>query len=160
MGSAAWELTAAFLAHHLDAHDRLPPEARNRMLLARINAFIEDNLAEPALSPTSVAAHHGISVRTLHYLFRQQGETVAATIRSRRLARCRAALSDPALRALPVHAVGARWGLADAASFSRSFRGAYGVTPAEHRRSTLPVVPANRPARLAHGVKEGCAEGQ
>ncbi|WP_037782668.1 AraC-like ligand-binding domain-containing protein [Kitasatospora purpeofusca] len=162
MGTAAWELTAAFLAHHLDAHDRLPPEARTRMLLARINAFIEDNLAEPALSPASVAVHHGISVRTLHYLFRQQRETVSATIRSRRLARCHAALSDPALRALPVHAIGARWGFTDAATFSRSFRSAYGITPAEHRRSTLPAPRAARTGsgRLARGVKEGCADEQ
>lgn len=165
LGTAAWELTVAFLAHHLDAHDRLPPEARSRMLLARVNAFIEDNLAEPGLSPASVAAHHGISVRTLHYLFRQRQETVAATIRRRRLARCHAALSDPALRALPVHAIGARWGFTNAVTFSRSFRSAYGITPNEHRRSTLPVPPAVPPSRigpapLARRIKKDCADGQ
>ncbi|MEU1122521.1 helix-turn-helix domain-containing protein [Streptomyces sp. NPDC005899] len=165
MGTAAWELTAAFLAHHLGAHDRLPPEARSRMLLARINAFIEDNLAQPGLSPAAVAAHHGISIRTLHYLFRQQQETVAATIRRRRLARCHLALSDPALCALPVHAIGARWGFADSVTFSRSFRSAYGITPGEHRRATLPVPAAHAPAPdgptpSARRIKKDCAGGQ
>lgn len=165
LGTAAWELTAAFLAHHVDAHDRLPPEARSRMLLAHVNAFIEDNLSEAGLSPASVAAHHGISVRTLHYLFRQQQQTVAATIRRRRLARCHADLGDPALRALPVHAVGARWGFADAVTFSRSFRSAYGIAPNEYRRSVLPGPPAVPPVRIAPAplalrIKKDCADGQ
>ncbi|ARX81176.1 AraC family transcriptional regulator [Streptomyces alboflavus] len=51
LGPALWELAVAFLADRLNAHDRVPPEARTRMLLARIDAFIDDHLADPALTP-------------------------------------------------------------------------------------------------------------
>ncbi|MEV6394703.1 helix-turn-helix domain-containing protein [Streptomyces sp. NPDC051907] len=148
LGITAWELTNAFLAHRLNAEDRLPPEARTRVLLARISAFIDDNLADPQLSPTAVAAHHHISVRLLHQLFRQRQETVSATIRRRRLEHCHKDLSDPRLHTLPIHAVAARWGLADAAGFSRAFRAAYGVSPREHRHAAL------RSARPAPGGTE------
>ncbi|THA40311.1 helix-turn-helix domain-containing protein [Streptomyces sp. A1547] len=41
--------------------------------------------------------------------------------------------STPRLVGTPVHAVGARWGFADAAAFSRTFRAAYGISPRDHR---------------------------
>lgn len=150
LGTAVWELTTAFLAHRLSVYDRLPPEAKNRMLLARIDTFIEDNLADPRLSPSAIAAHHHISVRCLHYLFRQRQETVAAMIRRRRLEHCHADLTDPRLRTLPIHAVAARWGFTSAAGFSRSFHTAYGITPKEHRHTLLA-------APLARKDKEPCA---
>jgi AraC-like DNA-binding protein len=76
-------------------------------------------------------------VRYLYRLFEAQGTTVAAWIRHRRLERCRADLTDPALRAAPVSAVAARWGLPDSAHFSRLFRRTYGLPPAEYRRACL-----------------------
>jgi AraC-like DNA-binding protein len=41
--------------------------------------------------------------------------------------------SKPALRALPVGAIGARWGFVDPAHFSRVFKAAYGMPPGEFR---------------------------
>jgi AraC-like DNA-binding protein len=76
-----------------------------------------------------------VSIRYLHKLFETQEATVAEWIRRRRLERCRRDLLDPALRALPVNAIAARWGLLNAAHFSRAFRAAaYGATPGEYRR--------------------------
>jgi AraC-like DNA-binding protein len=86
------------------------------------------------------AAHH-VSIRYLHRLFETQQTTVADWIRRRRLDRCRRDLVDPALRDLPVNAIAARWGLLNAAHFSRTFRAAYGVPPVEYRRQ------ASRPSR-------------
>ena len=40
---------------------------------------------------------------------------------------------DPALRAQPVSAIAARWGLTNPAHFSRLFRQAYGAPPAAYR---------------------------
>lgn len=137
LGATATELIAAFLAHHIDAEAQLPPETRHRMLLARIDRFIEENLPHPHLSPAAIAAHHHISVRFLHGLFREQQRTVAATIRHRRLERCRADLADPRWRSLPIQAVAARWGYTDAAGFSRAFRAAYGMAPSEFRNHVL-----------------------
>ncbi|GHC54026.1 helix-turn-helix domain-containing protein [Streptomyces flavofungini] len=142
LGPAVWELAVAFLADRLNAHDRMPPEARTRMLLARVDAFIDDHLADPALTPRAVAARHHISVRTLHTLFRTRERTVAATIHHRRLERCRADLENPGLRDIPVYALAARWGFHSPPAFSRAFAGAYGTPPAEWRRAAMGVRPA------------------
>ncbi|MCX4666383.1 helix-turn-helix domain-containing protein [Streptomyces sp. NBC_01381] len=133
IGAVGVDLAASLLAAHLGDADGLPAETRQAALLARINAFIDHNLAEPELRPAAVAAHHHISVRTLHQLFRGEPESVGATIRRRRLERCRADLTDPALHRLPIGEIAARWGFRHPADFSRTFRNAYGVPPSEVR---------------------------
>jgi AraC-like DNA-binding protein len=129
-------VTAAIAEHTAQVH-ALPEPSRERALLLRVHAFIEQHLGETDLVPALVAAAHFVSVRYLYRLFETQGTTVAAWIRYRRLERCRADLADPALRSLPVSAVAAKWGLPDSAHFSRLFRQAYGQPPAEYRRSYL-----------------------
>jgi AraC-like DNA-binding protein len=116
----------------------VPPSSRRHTLLLRIHTYIAQNLSDPDLSPTSIATACHISPRYLHTLFQQQGDTVAGWIRDRRLDRCRHDLTDPRLRALAVSAIAARWGLTDAARFSRAFRAAYGVPPTVYRRMTAP----------------------
>ena len=51
----------------------------------------------------------------------------------RRLERCLRDLLEPALALHPVSAIAARWGFADAASLSRTFRSAYHVSPSRYR---------------------------
>ena len=128
-------LLATSIAEHAGQAGAVPAESREQALLLRIHAFIEQNLGEAALAPGAVAAAHYISVRYLYRLFEAQGTTVAAWIRQRRLERCRADLADPALGSAPVNAVAARWGLPDPAHFSRMFKRAYGLPPAEYRRA-------------------------
>jgi AraC-like DNA-binding protein len=134
LGTAVLDLLGAGLAARLDRADRLPPGSRRRALLARIRAFIEERLADPGLTPGSIAAAHFISVRYLHKLFEAEQSTVAGWIRRRRLERCCRDLLDPALAAEPVAAIGFRWGLPDPGHFSRVFRAAYGMPPGEFRR--------------------------
>ncbi|NEB02960.1 helix-turn-helix domain-containing protein [Streptomyces sp. SID13726] len=137
LGEVALDLAAATLASYVDAEDRLSPETRRQALLARIEAFVELNLADPELTPAVIAAHHHISLGYLHRLFRHRELTVAAWIRHLRLERARADLADPLLRHHPVHALGARWGFQHAADFSRAFRTAHGVPPGDYRRQAL-----------------------
>jgi AraC-like DNA-binding protein len=113
----------------------LPPENRRQALLRRIHAFIESHLGDPQLSPAAVAAAHHISLRYLHKLFEPGTHGVAAVIRQRRLERCRDDLLDPAQVDRPVAGIAARWGFSSAAHFSRVFREAYGLPPAEFRRA-------------------------
>ncbi|MCX4981334.1 AraC family transcriptional regulator [Streptomyces sp. NBC_00572] len=153
IGATAIDLAAACLAQNTDAGKQLPAEVRARALLRRIHVFIEYNLGDPDLTPVAVAAHHNLSVRTLHQLFRGDGETVQARIRRRRLERCRADLERPELLTFPVHAIAARWGFSGPAVFSRSFREAYGVSPTEFRAWTLGSRSGPAPS-----VKESCAE--
>ena len=134
------DLVTTAVAERAGHADALPVESRERTLLLRIHAFIEQHLGEADLSPGLVAAAHHVSVRYLHRLFETEGTTVAAWIRRRRLERCRRDLADPALGAVPVSTVAARWGLPDPAHFSRVFRRTYGLPPAEYRRSYLTPV--------------------
>ena len=105
----------------------------HRVLLQKIYAHIDQNLASPTLSPSSIAAAHYISTRHLHALFRQADTTVSTWIRERRLERCRADLLDPVLADRTISAISSRWGFTDAAHFSRVFKSAYGVSPSELR---------------------------
>lgn len=134
VGSAVLDLLHVGLASQLDRPDSVGPGARHRALRTRCRAYIEAHLADPDLSPATVAAAHHISLRHLHRLFEDAGDGVAGLIRRRRLDRSRRDLLDPALLDRPVAAVGAQWGFPDAAHFNRTFKRAYGLPPAGFRR--------------------------
>ncbi len=131
---AALDLLTVALAGRLDRHGEVRPDVSQRALLLRVRAFIEDRLADPRLSPATVARAHHVSLRFLYKLFEGERASVAGLIRERRLDRCRRDLLDPSLGGVPVSAIAARWGLTNAAHFSRAFRAAYGVSPVEYRR--------------------------
>jgi AraC-like DNA-binding protein len=135
LSTAALEVLATRLAHELEVGDWGTPEVRRHALLTAVQAFIQQHLGEAGLSPGTIAAAQHISLRTLHQLFHDEGLTVAGWIRQRRMERCRRDLADPALASRPVAAIAAAWGFTNAADFSRMFRAAHGMPPAEYRRS-------------------------
>lgn len=100
--------------------------------LARIEQVLRRDLARHDLGPEAVAAACGISVRYLHALFRDTGETFGQRLRELRLAAARDALA----RADDGRTIGdIAWsvGFADHAQFSRAFRARYGMSPREAR---------------------------
>lgn len=104
---------------------------------ASARAFIEENLAEPALSATTVAAGTGISERHLSRLFAAAGTSVPRYILGRRLDRAHALLAgstDPDLRTVDV---ARRCGFTSAAYFSEAFRKRFGVVAGDVRRAAL-----------------------
>lgn len=129
LGANVLDLLATALAGHLDTRPG-DPRSVHRALFVRAVAFIDQHLGEAWLSPDQIAAAQHISTRYLHKLFRAEGTTVSAWIRHRRLEACRREL---AAGTRPVSAVASRWGLPDAAHFSRLFRAAYGMSPREYR---------------------------
>lgn len=133
IGTSLLDLLALACATRLDRVSAVPAESRQQAMMLRIQAFIEHHLGDPDLSPGLIAAAHHISIRTLHKLYEAEQQSITASIRRRRLERCRQDLLDPGLCDRPVGAVGARWGFRDAAAFSRAFRAAYGVPPGEYR---------------------------
>ncbi|MBD2818068.1 helix-turn-helix domain-containing protein [Streptomyces parvulus] len=128
------DLVAGLISHELDAEAALPPETRTRNLVLTIRSFILHHFRDPRLTPQTVAAAHHISSRHLHRLFQQEGVTVAALIRHRRLEQAHRDLADPALLDTPVQTIAARCGFTTPAHFSRAFRAAYGVSPASTGR--------------------------
>lgn len=137
LSTVMMDLVTAAVAERAGQAESLPIESRERALLLRVHAFIEQHLGEADLSPGLIAAAHHVSVRYLYRLFATEATTVAAWVRRRRLERCRRDLTDPALAAVPVSTVAARWGLPDPAHFSRVFRHAYGLPPGEYRHNYL-----------------------
>lgn len=133
VGNAAGIL-AAFVTEVVTEEDSRAPDPGARMT-ARIREFIEAHLADPALSPATIARAHHLSVRHLHKLFEGEGTTVGQLIRRRRLEACRRELGRSPRRTLTVAAVAHRWGFVSPSHFSRSFRDAYGMSPSQWQRS-------------------------
>jgi AraC-like DNA-binding protein len=134
IGQSVLDLICATLAARVDRMQAVPSDTRRRALVQRVRAYIEAHLDDPLLAPPVIAARHHISPRQLHKLFEHEATTVAGLIRARRLARCRHDLLDPAHATRPVASIAARWGMYDAAYFSRVFHAEYGMPPGEYRR--------------------------
>ncbi|MEW2392563.1 helix-turn-helix domain-containing protein [Streptomyces venezuelae] len=132
LGNTALDLATAVLAHRLDG-DLAPSLSAPGVLFLRITSHIEQRLHAPDLEPATIAAAHGISLRYLHRIFQQNGASVSAYIKRRRLEQCRRDLADPALSHLTVHSIASRWGFPRPADFTRAFRGAVGVPPTHYR---------------------------
>ncbi|WP_433378254.1 helix-turn-helix domain-containing protein [Actinoplanes sp. CA-142083] len=129
LGTNVLDLLTTALAGHLDTRPA-DPGAVHRALFTGAVTYIDRHLGDAWLTPDQVAAAQHISTRYLHKLFQAEGATVSAWIRRRRLEACR---HDLMATARPVSAIGARWGLPDAAHFSRLFRAAYGASPRDFR---------------------------
>ncbi|MEU9671852.1 helix-turn-helix domain-containing protein [Streptomyces bobili] len=108
-----------------------------QVLVPRIQLFIDRHLADPDLTPEAIAQAHRISVRYLHRLFQTEDTTVGRWIQCRRLQECRRELARRDAAGRTIAAVARRWGFTSAAHFSRVFRAAYGMSPAEWRDSAV-----------------------
>jgi AraC-like DNA-binding protein len=113
--------------------------------LVRVKDHIMRHLADPGLSPATIAAAQFMSVRQLHKLFEQDGATVAGWIRTQRLERCRRDLLRPTAVEIGVAGIARRWGFVSASHFSRAFRAAYGMSPREWQASPDPRGPLPAP---------------
>ncbi|MEV2211179.1 helix-turn-helix domain-containing protein [Streptomyces sp. NPDC050997] len=130
------DLLSAMLAQAARTENLLPPETQHTVLRTRVNAFIQQHLADPDLTPAAIAAAHQISVRYLHRLYQGEATTIADGIRRSRLNRIHRDLADPRLDARSISAIAARWGFPEPTSFSRAFKTLYGTTPRDHRHQT------------------------
>ncbi|HEY9499809.1 MAG TPA: helix-turn-helix domain-containing protein [Terrimesophilobacter sp.] len=116
------------------ADGRLSADDSSReTMLFKAKEHIESRLGEIDLSPDRIAAAQNMSTRTLHRLFESEGLTISGWIRERRLEQCRIDLSDGSGENVPVSSIGTKWGLWDAAHFSRLFKAAYGLSPRAYR---------------------------
>lgn len=129
---SAVQLVDTLLANSFDLN-RVAADP-HRALLESIRDDIDQRLGDTTLSPSTIAEHAYISVRHLHALFHDRGETVAGYIRKRRLECAYLDLVNPEYAHRSVSAIGADWGLANAAHFSRLFKVRYGESPSEVRR--------------------------
>jgi len=101
--------------------------------LHEVQALIQQRLHTPRLSPTSLAEELGISGRQLYRLFEASGDSVCRYILRERLLKAAQDLRNPACRHRSITDIGARWGFADSAHFSKSFKKHLGMTPRNYR---------------------------
>jgi AraC-like DNA-binding protein len=109
------------------------PDAVRFGRLAEARRHIERHLANPELSPASVAAAMGIAVRTLHEVFEPAGTSFARYVLRRRLEECRTALLGNPTR--PVIDIAFAWGFGSLSSFYRAFQAAFGMSPGDVREA-------------------------
>ncbi|MBV9804825.1 MAG: helix-turn-helix domain-containing protein [Solirubrobacterales bacterium] len=129
--NAAFELLRAAIEPNLPT-DR---SAMRAALRTEIGRYVRTHLQDPTLGPASIAQANAMSVRALHALFEDVDASVAALVRSERLARC---LEDLQRRnGGSVTEIAFRWGFCDAAHFSRVFKREFGATPSEVRQAAL-----------------------
>jgi AraC family transcriptional regulator, positive regulator of tynA and feaB len=127
------DATLELLAACLQARDARPLTPARKALLATVKNYIERHLDDPLLSPQTIAAACGISLRYLHLLFADEEISVSRWIISRRLEQCRRDLVQVGA-GQQIAATAMRWGFTDAAHFSRAFRQQFGMSPRAYRQ--------------------------
>lgn len=128
---SALDLLVTMLSQELQVRSGAASPARS--LAREVRQYILAHLSDPELNPVGIAQAHYISTRHLYTIFSTEGATVSAWIRQRRLEHIRRDLADPIHCDRPVSAIAARWGLTDAAHFSRVFKAEYGMSPTAYR---------------------------
>jgi AraC-like DNA-binding protein len=131
LGSATLELARAVIA--TVGHDDLARnDVANEALVTRVDAYVQQHLADPALSPESIAHAHHISVRQLYKLWSARELGLAEWIMRGRLEGARRDMAKDG--SVGIAAVARRWGFTDPTHFGRRFRAAYGISPREWRQ--------------------------
>lgn len=102
--------------------------------LFRIKDFIENHLAEPDLSLSSIAQGCGCSVRSIHRAFADEPLGSAMDyIWHRRVTECSSALRNPGDAARSITDIAMSWGFSSSSHFSRVFKNSLGVSPKAFR---------------------------
>lgn len=153
LSDAEWSTVAQSLTDLLLtlAHQQAAPindgcsSAAQAATLHRICQTIERRLDDAELTPARVAQAEGISERYLQKLFEGAGDNFSHYVRERRLQRALADLSNPAEASHSISEIAYRYGFADSAHFSRSFRQRFGLSPREFRQQKAEQGPAAAP---------------
>ncbi|MDY7090582.1 MAG: helix-turn-helix domain-containing protein, partial [Actinomycetota bacterium] len=135
VAAASIDLVRALLVSAAGA-GRHARRVRFETLLSRVRAYARSHLADPDLSPATIAAAHNVSLRQLYKVCAEAELSLEQWIIEERLQRVRHALAQPDLAHLPIATVARRWGFRDPTHFTRRFRARYGMTPGQWRRSS------------------------
>jgi len=134
-GARIVELLHQALLEH--AGERLRPMRRS-VLRERIKAHVRAELADPALSVSSVAEALNCSTRALHKAFEQEDHSLRDFIWDCRLQSARQALERQNGQRQSITSIAFASGFSSTAHFSRAFRARYGASPRTWHRSLRP----------------------
>jgi AraC-like DNA-binding protein len=124
---------------YLVAPGRARGEVLRQRRLQRIEAHIDANIADPALSARRAARALGMSVRLLHLTLAPSGESFGQLVQRRRMQACYALLCRPGEENIAQIAFAC--GFNSLSSFYRAFRRIYGASPRDLRAAAaMPAV--------------------
>ncbi|MBK4987154.1 transcriptional regulator FeaR [Pseudomonas sp. S36] len=103
--------------------------------LHEVQTLIQQRLDSQRLTPVALARELGISSRQLYRLFEGSGESVCRYILRERLLKAAQDLRNPAYGHRSITDIGTRWGFADSAHFSKTFKKLLGITPRSYRNA-------------------------
>jgi AraC family transcriptional activator of tynA and feaB len=132
IGEQVLDLVALALAAE-GGKDRPALSSARAISLLRLRTEIERRLSDPSLDPATAAGAAGISVRYANALLAKEGTSLERLIVWRRLERCRVALEDAAQDHRTISEIAYAWGFSNASHFDRRFKGAFGLSPRDHR---------------------------
>lgn len=124
------------LFHLLAAHSALDGNApidTRRALVQRAQRDARERIGDPDLNIEALARAQRVSARSLQRAFASAGTGVMRWLRDERLARCAAALSDPAWRTRSIAHIAVAHGFRDLPAFGRSFKARFGHSPGDWR---------------------------
>jgi AraC-like DNA-binding protein len=151
--SAALDNLCRLLALVADRTQRADPADRalNAARLLQVRRHVEQHLADPALTPASVAAAHRMSQRSLHLLFEPTGMSFARHVLRLRLQECHAMVASPAHAHRSITDIAFAWGFNSLTTFYSAFQRQFGVAPGELRRAagSGKVAASNRSSLVA-----------
>jgi len=127
------DLAALALGSRGDHAEQARENGQKAARFALIKAELEQDFQNAEMSAAAVAHRHGISVRYLHVLFEQSGQTFGDFVLERRLRFAMSRLTDPRCRHLRIADIAFDAGFADLTTFNRAFRRRFGDTPSSVR---------------------------
>jgi AraC-like DNA-binding protein len=136
LGGHVGDLLTTLIANQASPAAAEEDDQAARAFVRRIRHYVNQHLADPDLTPESIAAAHRISLRYLYKLWALEGTTIGRWIQQRRLEECRRELGRLGQSGPAISVVAQRWGFVNAAHFSRSFRTVYGQSPSDWRNQS------------------------
>lgn len=111
--------------------DRKPSGEKiaNQFRLQLVKSYIQSRLDDPDLTPGVIAKDNAISLRYLHYLFKESGTSVCEWIREQRLKKCRQKLTSAKFDRESITDIAFSMGFNSSSHFTRLFKQKFGMTP-------------------------------
>jgi AraC-like DNA-binding protein len=132
-GEALTESLLGALVSVLNAEGVSEPNSLRNFKLASVKRYLHAHLANPNLTPATIADAEQISIRYLHALFEHEGLTVQQYIIRERLLRCRREFENGVMALRTITDIAFSWGFQSSTHFSRRFKAEFGVSPREFR---------------------------
>jgi AraC-like DNA-binding protein len=133
LGEAVLRNLCGLVALACNASTEAADGGRDSTRLAAAKRYVDQHLADPALTPASAAAALGISARQLHRLFEPNNMSFAKYVSRERLLRCRDAIAGATGTGRSVVDIAFGWGFNSMATFYRAFLSEFGGPPATLR---------------------------